>query len=302
MNNTINYSIIIPHKNIPFLLQRCLDSIPRRMDIQIIIVDDNSNQDQVDFSHFPGFGESCVEVYFTKEGRGAGYARNIGMKHAKGKWLLFMDADDYLLEDAFIYFDKYIHSDNDIIFFKPTSVYSDTGDLADRHHVYCMMIEEALFCNTEYPLRISHCVPWCKMIHHRLVTDNQITFEEVPASNDVMFALNIGLKADKIAVENNTVYCVTVARGSITNTVNIRNIESVFNVKIRKNIMLKRYGYKPVCSVMYQIYMASKFGIIPCVKLFFKALFTGNLFVGWNNWYSTFKHGVKRYLKYEVKG
>lgn len=39
----INYSIIIPHKNIPHLLQRCLKSIPRRKDVQIIIVDDNSD-------------------------------------------------------------------------------------------------------------------------------------------------------------------------------------------------------------------------------------------------------------------
>ena len=38
----INYSIIIPHKNIPNLLQRCLDSIPNREDVQIIVVDDNS--------------------------------------------------------------------------------------------------------------------------------------------------------------------------------------------------------------------------------------------------------------------
>ena len=37
------FSIIIPHKNIPSLLQRCLDSIPKRDDVQIIVVDDNSN-------------------------------------------------------------------------------------------------------------------------------------------------------------------------------------------------------------------------------------------------------------------
>ena len=34
----IVYSIIIPHKNIPDLLRRCLDSIPQRPDIQIIVV------------------------------------------------------------------------------------------------------------------------------------------------------------------------------------------------------------------------------------------------------------------------
>ena len=45
----INYSIIIPHKNIPNLLQRCLDSIPNREDVQIIVVDDNSDPNIVDF-------------------------------------------------------------------------------------------------------------------------------------------------------------------------------------------------------------------------------------------------------------
>ena len=49
----INYSVIIPHKNIPKLLQRCLDSIPVRDDLQVIVVDDNSDLDVVDFSHFP---------------------------------------------------------------------------------------------------------------------------------------------------------------------------------------------------------------------------------------------------------
>ena len=48
------YSIIIPHKNIPVLLQRCLDSIPIRDDIQIVIVDDNSSSEIVDFDNFPG--------------------------------------------------------------------------------------------------------------------------------------------------------------------------------------------------------------------------------------------------------
>ena len=48
------YSIIIPHKDIPDLLQRCLDSIPVRDDVEVIVVDDNSNTQKVDFGHFPG--------------------------------------------------------------------------------------------------------------------------------------------------------------------------------------------------------------------------------------------------------
>ena len=41
----INFSIIVPHKDIPFLLEDCLLSIPQRDDVQIIVVDDNSNNE-----------------------------------------------------------------------------------------------------------------------------------------------------------------------------------------------------------------------------------------------------------------
>ena len=87
----INFSIIIPHRNIHTLLQRCIDSIPARDDVQIIIVDDNSDPNIVDFDNFPGKNNPQVEIYLTKEGKGAGYARNVGLDHAKGKWLLFAD-------------------------------------------------------------------------------------------------------------------------------------------------------------------------------------------------------------------
>ncbi len=43
----ISYSIIIPHKNSAKLLQYCLDSIPIRDDVQVIVVDDNSEPEKV---------------------------------------------------------------------------------------------------------------------------------------------------------------------------------------------------------------------------------------------------------------
>lgn len=41
-----NYTIIIPHYNIPSLLERCISSIPQRNDIQIIVIDDCSPNSQ----------------------------------------------------------------------------------------------------------------------------------------------------------------------------------------------------------------------------------------------------------------
>ena len=66
----INYTIIIPHKDIPDVLQRCLDSIPQSEDAQVIVVDDNSDPENVNFAHFQRLDRTDVERYFTREGKG----------------------------------------------------------------------------------------------------------------------------------------------------------------------------------------------------------------------------------------
>ena len=50
---SIKYSIIIPHYDIPDLLLRCVKSIPEHKDIQIIIVDDNSPNAKNRIAQFP---------------------------------------------------------------------------------------------------------------------------------------------------------------------------------------------------------------------------------------------------------
>ena len=50
MEQNIKYSIIIPHKNSPDLLKRCLESIPDRTDIQVVVVDDNSSSAIIDWN------------------------------------------------------------------------------------------------------------------------------------------------------------------------------------------------------------------------------------------------------------
>ena len=90
------YNIIIPHHNNPILLERCLNSIPERNDIDVIVVDDNSEKQYfVQLEHICK-SHSNVQFIPTTEGLGAGYARNIGLQHLHSKWVVFGDADDYL--------------------------------------------------------------------------------------------------------------------------------------------------------------------------------------------------------------
>lgn len=243
----INYSFIIPHKNIPDLLQRCLDSIPRREDIQIIVVDDNSDLDKVDFDHFPGISEPCVEVYFTKEGRGTGYARNVGLKHAKGKWLLFADADDFFTNNIERILDQYIDSCFDIIYFWVDSVDSDTLLPSDRGTAINEMIKKAVEIKDYDAIKYRRLEPWAKIISHNLVTKNNLGFDETVAANDLMFSAYAAYNTSNIWVDMQPIYCLTARHGSLAHTISINICDAKLNVILRLNnflLSINKYQYR----------------------------------------------------------
>ncbi|WP_010262451.1 glycosyltransferase family 2 protein [Treponema primitia] len=242
----IQFSIIIPHKNTPLLLRRCLDSIPRREDIQIIVVDDNSSQDQVDFEHFPGLNDPYVEIVFTKEGKGAGYARNIGLSKAKGKWLLFADADDFFTENAFGYLFDYIDSPHDIVFFQAVSCHSETYEPANRANRYNRLVDNFLknVIDAEDTLRFTWWVPWGKMIRAEFIQKENILFDEVIASNDVMFSAITGFFAKSIDAVDCVIYCITSRMGSLIKTKSAEYLTSRYIVRLWYNAFLKKINKK----------------------------------------------------------
>ena len=250
----INYTFIIPHKNIPDLLQRCLDSIPRRGDIQIIVVDDNSDPEKVDFEHFPGVGEACVEVYFTKEGKGAGYARNVGLRHAKGKWLLFADADDYYIENFIAVLDVYIDSSYQIIYYNVSSnIRGEKDRTAYIAQLYAGYLEGKVDL---LEIKFLIWVPWNKMFLTEFIVCNNLQFEEIPVGNDAFFSLLSSLYANRVIVINDRLYCNTYNNNSITFSVRTFNRELDYldiNIKINKFLRCQGLKDRQMCLVSYKI-------------------------------------------------
>ena len=215
---TPTYSIIIPHKDISDLLQRCLDSIPVRDDIEVIVVDDNSDLRKVDFGNFPKWQGAQYEYYLTKEGKGAGYARNVGLDHAKGRWIIFADADDFFAEDFSDLLDDVADADEDIVFFDYVNVRSDNvTQLATERNRYKSFISDYLDGDpSETNLRIFFFVPWCKIIKRELIERHHLRFDEVKWNNDMCFCVKTGCLAKTIAVRQITAYVVTLREGSLT--------------------------------------------------------------------------------------
>ena len=235
MDRKIIYSIIIPHKNIPLLLQRCLDSIPQWEDIQVIVVDDNSSSEIVDFSNFPGQNRAGVEIVFTKEGRGAGYARNCGLERAKGKWLIFADADDFFNPCFALAIDSYRDTTYDQIFFLSNSVDSDTLQPVIARQSYLKEIEDGDYNSFRYKT----FVPWAKMFSANMVKKYHLRFDETVAANDVMFVTYADYYSKNIATCVQSVYCSTVRMNSLWYGMAYSSLLARVSVSARFNCFMK---------------------------------------------------------------
>lgn len=212
----VNYSIIIPHKNSPELLQYCLDSIPVRDDVQVIVVDDDSDADKVDFEYFPRWRGNHYEFYLTKEGKGAGYARNVGLEHVCGKWVLFVDADDFMLPTISELFDEEKDTEADIVFFRPKAVMlEDRMTPSNRAHYIEVLIDSFLKNGDETPLRCGWESPVSKFIKFDLIQNHRIRFDEIKYANDVLFMVGSGVLAKTIEYRDKPFYCITESGNSL---------------------------------------------------------------------------------------
>ena len=218
MKVALQYSIIIPHKDIPDLLQRCLDSIPVRDDVQVIVVDDNSDPGKVDFDHFPQWEGRRYEYYLTKEGKGAGYARNIGLDHAKGRWVVFADADDFFAQDFNALLDEMVDAKEDLIFFDYINVLSDniTQQVNQRMWFSNSMKSYREGSKSKKKFRTLIPVAWCRLVKRDLIEKSHIRFSETKWSNDVAFTAQVNSMAKTFQVSSTVGYVLTQRKNSLT--------------------------------------------------------------------------------------
>lgn len=94
-------SIIIPCYNSERYLGACMDSVLAQTftDYEVILIDDGSHDDTLSVANCYAQKDSRVRV-FSQENAGVAAARNLGLAHAKGEWITFVDSDDLLPDDA----------------------------------------------------------------------------------------------------------------------------------------------------------------------------------------------------------
>lgn len=182
----MKYSVIVPVYNVESYISKCVDSILACdcHDFELLLVDDGSTDGSGLICDNYGQQDSRVRV-FHKQNGGVSSARNLGLEHAGGEWIMFVDSDDWV-SDTF--FD--IEDTSADIIERPYSRISEDGKVVSR---YCpsshRIIEERddlfdFFVNE----RIN--VLWNKVIRRSLIGTTRFN-ESVSIGEDFLLYLEI---------------------------------------------------------------------------------------------------------------
>lgn len=211
------YTVIIPHYNIPDLLIRCLDSVPVREDIQVIVVDDCTPGGEDYQERYPQLNRPYLTYIRAPRNGGVGWARNLAMPHAEGTWLVFADADDCFAEGAFDAMDRYADSDADIVFFHTSPRVEGNWQPESHYEWLYYAYRRAEETGSDRPVRAWHLPPWGKMLRRSFVEGLGILFDETRHSEDVLFSIQTGIAAGKVIIAPELIYYVYLRQGSNSN-------------------------------------------------------------------------------------
>lgn len=210
----VKVSVIIPVYNVEPYLRECVESILNQTlkEIELICVDDGSTDGSLGILREYEAKDSRVTV-LTQQNRGGGAARNKGLAIAKGAYLSLLDSDDFFAPDMLEKAYRVCEERKAQICVYQVLRYEDgTGKTWWDKNAFKVenIPEKEVFSYRDMPdciLNTFQNWAWNKLISRELVEKNQIRFQEIFRTNDLLFVASCMVLADRITVlEEKLVY------------------------------------------------------------------------------------------------
>lgn len=218
-------SVIIPVYKTEKYLEACVLSVINQTykNLQIILVDDGSPDNSSAICDRLSVQYDNISVIHKKNG-GLSDARNEGTKKADGEFLLYLDSDDTLVENAIeLMVNKIIEDDSDAVYpDRYYKVYENSGKKK-----LCYHFPKKLMYNNPVEfgknVLIEKCCAWRShslLYRTKIIIDNNVVFPIGYTGEDVVFNLHFFKYATKISFITNVTVNYLKRSGSITSTYN----------------------------------------------------------------------------------
>ena len=208
----IKYSVIIPVYNAERTLKRCLDSLlgQKREDVEIILINDGSSDGSR--AILEDYGRRFPNVRAVhQENAGVSAARNRGLDEAEGKYITFVDSDDYVSEDYFRAMDEAGEKeDSDLIVFAKDIA----GRGIDESNLYKKMCAASSLQEQRELLLSSRIIfqPPYKRFKREIIEKNHLRFiKGMYVGEDFNFCFAYMLACRNIKIEHKKIYFIDVS-------------------------------------------------------------------------------------------
>lgn len=214
----VEISVIVPIYNVENQLARCIESILNQKleNLQIILVNDGSpdNSGSIAKEYANKYPEKII--YLEKENGGLSDARNYGVKYATGRYITFIDSDDYITTNLYKDLEKYIEQDYDMIKFKISKVDEKQNKICDNFSpIFENKTGEEAF-DILYKSDVMTEVAWGYLYRREFYVDNKFEFAKGLYHEDFGLIPLILLKAKKVASTDVDGYRYVQTKNSIT--------------------------------------------------------------------------------------
>ena len=193
----MKYSVIIPVYNVENYLSRCIDSLLAQnyVDLEILLIDNGSKDQSGQICEDYAAQFSNITAYHIPN-KGVGSARNFGLSKAKGEFICFMDADDYLVGNLFSDVESQLDSQLDLVVFSYyNSIEKNLSEINRSAKIlpaegkkdkseFIALFQELFLTDMMYTV-------WNKIYRREFLEEHQIVFESYELGEDVRFNLNV---------------------------------------------------------------------------------------------------------------
>jgi glycosyltransferase involved in cell wall biosynthesis len=249
-------SIIIPVYNVEKYIAKCLDSLldqglPNK-DYEIIVVSDGSMDGSLKIAQSYAKINDHIKV-FEKENGGIGSARHYGMDYAKGKYIYFLDSDDYVVSNSLnILIDSCELYKLDILTFRSksfSSLSSKEESISEESNINVSFednISSQIVTGEEYVANVNYrSEVWTYILNREFLLNSGIRFVEKRYLEDVVFSIKLFLMANRMVHLKLDAHRYRISPGSA-----MASKKPSHYLKIIRDLQYAVLGFEPVIKML----------------------------------------------------
>lgn len=207
-------SIVIPAYNDEKYIVRCLESIEKQTykDYEVLLVLDGSTDKTKEFaSNYVGRVNNLHII--EQENTGSGRARNNGLEHSNGEYIVFVDADDWLEPEALKILME-IEDETNADYIVANAIVVEKKDDAEENkryvgHAEDSFVEGSTEVSKKYfdlDVDASSHSPWGKLFKASIIRENNVRFPDLRRSQDIVFNNTYARYINSIYVSKQYIY------------------------------------------------------------------------------------------------